>query len=131
MILELSDLIIEEASKIFSSELQSVSKGHCARIDGVSMLDAIPLTKKLRDMLPNFEVHALGASNIDFGVSIDKAVELRNRKEHSLLLICPNSEGSGDNSSLDNSFDRTQLRDLLRNVAANFEDVLGGSGISR
>ena len=122
---ELDQRVISDIATIFGQRIENVSEGHCARIDGLSSADGRALTVALRSRFPEYDIHVLASNSSELSVSVDRAVELRNLKERPLILVCPDDSGSIENSSLDNSFDRVPLRDLLRFVAKQYEDNLG------
>ncbi|MDD7924212.1 DUF87 domain-containing protein [Actinomycetospora chibensis] len=90
------------------------------RVDGVRPEDCIGLARGVRAELgaASADVVVLGeGSGHGDGVTVpaERAVELRNRKQRLLMLLVPVGAGAAA-SSLDNSFERHDVAELLRAV---------------
>ncbi|MFC7432021.1 MULTISPECIES: ATP-binding protein [unclassified Agrococcus] len=110
--------------------------GHCARLDDIELTLALDLAQMFarddRFLVGVLREHA----STPVEMSAERAIELRNRKSAPLLLLVPAGEGHAA-SSLDNSFERTPMVQLLDAAARRMHrtvkdpDVAAGLGILR
>lgn len=128
----LSQTLKDEAEKLVAKR----EAGHCARLDDIGLALAHELAAMLskddRFMVGILRSHPVGPMEM----SAERAIELRNRKATPLLLLVPAGEGHAA-SSLDNSFERTPMVNLLDAAArtmhrgVNDPDVAAGLGTLR
>ena len=130
MIQGLPARVIEIISGELATQFNAVSAGHCVRIDDVADRDVEALVNAVKLRLPGFDVWSLEpASKSGLSISIDQAVELRNRKKRPLMLLV--SSGRADAaSSLDNSFERVPMSSLLGATADALEAELESSEVA-
>lgn len=106
--------------------------GHCVRVDDLTGDDALAIAERIADGSPAFNVHVLTQAERrhPLEIKVDRAIELRNRKQRPLLLLVPAGAGHAA-SSLDNSFEPLPLIEELRTVSAEIEKELAGTEINR
>jgi hypothetical protein len=97
--------------------------GHCARIDFLTTAEAEAICQYIIDKQQNKKIiaHILTKQNIQaqkssLYVTVDKAIELRNRKQEKLCLFVPADLVDAAYSSLANSFADIDGRDLHTRV---------------
>lgn len=106
-------ILLGEIAAITSERYKELKAGSCIRIDDVLRQDALPLAELMAERLPGVDVFVLAAKPSGaFQINTDRAVELRNRKLRPLVLVVPSGEGQAA-SSLDNSFTRTSIAELI------------------
>lgn len=118
------------------SRLRTAGAGHCMRVDDIDASRARRLAVRLREGLTesslSVDVHVLtGAGAVEgdlWSVGPDRAIELRNRKRRPLLLLVPEGEGAAA-SSLDNSFERVPLIDLIHCAGEVLERQLQATSV--
>ncbi|GAB3277719.1 hypothetical protein GCM10027589_03590 [Actinocorallia lasiicapitis] len=87
-------------------------------------MDATALAETTAELHSNRAVHVLSPDPLGrLEIAIDRAIELRNRKERQLLLLVPAGTGHTA-SSLDNSFEPLPLLTLLASVTDALEKDL-------
>ncbi|WP_406075319.1 helicase HerA domain-containing protein [Micromonospora sp. NBC_01638] len=124
------DLLDDTVARLLVEDLRDVAPGHCVRLDDIDTTDAIRLANTLTESLPRVDVHVLQRQpSHDHAIDSDRAVELRNRKRRPLLLLVPAGEGHAA-SSLDNSFKRLPLVDLLQRAGQVLDRELRQSDIA-
>ena len=100
------DILAREILKHF----QRTATGHCARVDFLPREEARAVCQHLQTLQPqdNLRVYILAnkrqTPSDDFTITIDYAIELRNRKEERLCLFIPTDVVDATSSSLSNSF---------------------------
>src|SRR5437667_9724910 len=100
------DILAKEILKHF----QRTATGHCARVDFFPREEARAICQHLQTLQPqdNLRVYILAnkrqTPSDDFTITIDYAIELRNRKEERLCLFIPTDVVDATSSSLSNSF---------------------------
>ncbi|MDT0164503.1 ATP-binding protein [Actinotalea sp. AC32] len=108
----LTDLLADQLEHL----MDGAEPGHCVRIDDVDagLADRLCLTTRTR--LPGVAVRVLRATaKEDHDIVAERAIELRNRKQHACLLLVPAGEGHAA-SSLDNSFMRVPVLDIYQDT---------------
>jgi DNA phosphorothioation-dependent restriction protein DptH len=141
----LPDLVVDRLADQIAESVRDHSAGHCVRVDSVQPRDADALVRALRSRLTagSADVHvlaerlggpALSEDGGDVPIPAERAVELRNRKERALVLVVPVGAGAAA-SSLDNSFARTDIAELLaragEDLVAALEDPDLASAVRR
>lgn len=115
----LPGLIIDRIATVLAEQIGQHESGHCVRVDNLRQADAVSLARTLRagPAASQADVHVLidrlEQAADELLIPAERAVELRNRKKHPLVLMVPVSTGTAA-SSLDNSFERQDAVDLLR-----------------
>ncbi|WP_447005883.1 helicase HerA domain-containing protein [Saccharothrix isguenensis] len=118
----LPDLIVDRISAALTAQFGQHEPGHCVRVDNLRQGDAERLVRALRRDLTvgQADVHVLvdrpEQADDDLLIPAERAVELRNRKRRQLVLLVPVGTGAAA-SSLDNSFERQDVVDLLREAS--------------
>ena len=112
----MNQLLIETLAIELIADLQRVAVGHCVRIDEIDLKDALRLANEIFIQRADLDVHVLGDEDSPMSIRIDRAVELRNLKHSIFVLIVPFGTGDGA-GSLENSFQRYRLQDLLDRAA--------------
>lgn len=126
----LPDLIVQTLAAQIVDAIEGHGRGHCVRIDSIRSADAEELVLSVRDKLAtpdDADVHVLAAGpdgDGDLWIPAERAVELRNRKERTLVLMVPVGSGSSA-SSLDNSFARIDVAALLAEAGDNLVADIG------
>jgi hypothetical protein len=94
--------------------------------------DALALAEQIAGQPVPFDVHVLAQTEQrhPLEIRVDRAIELRNRKQQPLLLLVPAGAGHAA-SSLDNSFEPLPLIEELREVSADLERELAITEIAR
>lgn len=109
------------------ARLHGVTHGHCARVDYLTGADAIAVCRALRAAapasVPDLAAYVLGAAapSQDAGnlyITTDRAIELRNRKATILCLFVPADLVDAAFSSLANSFELIDGRQLQQDALA-------------
>src|SRR5690348_12979214 len=105
------------------TRLHDAARGHCARVDYLTSADAAAVCRELRVVapraLPDLAAYVLvaGAPDQDaehLYITTDRAIELRNRKSAILCLFVPADLVDAAFSSLANSFELLDGRQLQR-----------------
>ncbi|GAA1276096.1 hypothetical protein GCM10009609_43870 [Pseudonocardia aurantiaca] len=140
----LPDLVVDRLADQIAGSVRDHGAGHCVRVDSVQRRDAYALVRALRSRLSAgaADVHVLAerldgpapSEDGDVPIPAERAVELRNRKERALVLVVPVGAGAAA-SSLDNSFARTDIAELLaragEDLVAALEDPDLASAVRR
>ena len=114
----------EELTSLIAREVDGVEPGHCIRVDNLASDGVEVLVADLPARVPDAEVHVLATRPAGpYDIAVDRAVELRNRKVRPLVLLVPAQEGRAA-SSLDNSFHRIAVLELLSAAAERLEQRL-------
>jgi DNA phosphorothioation-dependent restriction protein DptH len=105
------------------SNFVGMENGHCVRIDFLQIQEALEVCENIaqRKIIDPLNVYVLSTehnqtSDNDFFITIDKAIELRNRKQGRLCLFIPADSMDAAFSSLSNSFavlDGRKLHDIV------------------
>lgn len=116
------DILAREILKHF----QRTAAGHCARVDFLPREEARAICQHLQALQrqDKLKVYILAnkrqTMSDDFTITIDNAIELRNRKEEKLCLFIPTDVVDATSSSLSNSFavidGRVLYESLLRQL---------------
>jgi DNA phosphorothioation-dependent restriction protein DptH len=115
------------------AQLQGTANGHCARVDYLERGEATELCQQMRQEHAGTDIafHILARRDSSekrdpFFLSIDEAIEIRNRKRSRLCLIVPSDLVDAAYSSLANSFaliDGRKLQEaVLRRVMKQLPD---------
>ena len=122
--------LVQYIAQNISDHMASKEVGHCLRIDHIGLNDAELVTQAIRVSGSDFETWILrtDAEKLSsYDIHTERAVEKRNLKEKSLvLLIPPGQEVAG---SLDNSFEKISLTDILGRAKEDFRDQLNVSEV--
>lgn len=95
------------------TRMDGAEAGHCVRVDDVEDTLALDLADELERRLPDVAVNILRNSpSGQADIRPERAIELRNRKEHACLLLVPTGEGRAA-SSLDNSYLRLSMSEIF------------------
>lgn len=125
----LPDLVIDRIAAALTEQIGRHEPGHCVRVDNLRQADAENLARTLRDgpAADHADVHVLvdrrEQASDELLIPVERAVELRNRKQRQLVLMVPVGTGAAA-SSLDNSFERQDVVDLLRAASDSLADEL-------
>lgn len=128
----LPPVLVERIARRLQARLGARLPGHCIRVDDLSPADALAIAERIaRDDIA-FDVHVLAhlEPRHEREIKVDRAIELRNRKQQPLLLLVPAGAGHAA-SSLDNSFEPLPLIEELRDVSADLEKELSATDIGR
>lgn len=110
------DLLASTLAEHLASQLQDAEPGHCVRVDDVNADLAPDLASTLARQLPEAAVHVLRTHpHGEQDIAAERAIEIRNRKQHVCVLVVPAGEGHAA-SSLDNSFHRIPILDAFTQV---------------
>lgn len=110
---EIHPALLRNLIEELAARLRNTSPGTCVRVDHVGPGDSESMTVALRTLLPQCDVFQLSSSPaMPHEIGTDRAVELRNRKNKTLILIVPSGIGEAA-SSLDNSFERLNMSALV------------------
>lgn len=120
------EVLREAIAEQLASMLAGVEPGHCMRLDDVTDVLARELLGAVQPRLQAVVAVLRRTPGGDGEISPERAIELRNRKTAPLLLFVPTGEGHAA-SSLDNSFERRRLVDVLQRVAPALRDQLSGA----
>lgn len=129
----LPDLVVDRIAAALTDQIETHERGHCVRVDNLRQADAEDLARALRAGLAagKADVHVLAdqseRADNELLIPAERAVELRNRKERQLVLLIPVGTGAAA-SSLDNSFERRDVVDLLRAASEALADELPDEG---
>jgi DNA phosphorothioation-dependent restriction protein DptH len=113
--------VTELLATVLLTRLQGAARGHCARVDYLTHADAAAICRELRTIaaptVPDLAAHVLAASvpkqDADqLYITTDRAVELRNRKNAVFCLFVPADLVDAAFSSLANSFELIDGRQL-------------------
>jgi hypothetical protein len=129
-------ILVKEIEKYF----RHTTIGHCARIDFLPRQEANAICQQLQTQKALHGVKAYVLANKrqaiqnDFTITVDHAIELRNRKEESLCLFVPTDIVDATASSLENSFLRIEalslydglLRQLRSQLSPQAQKVVQG-----
>lgn len=124
--------LIDRIADELGNNLRQRSAGHCIRVDDLTITDAYAVTEEVRRAAVDCDVHVLAGSKpsrSELEIGIDRAIELRNRKNRPLLLLVPAGAGHAA-SSLDNSFEPVPLITLLSGVSKALESDLSASPVA-
>lgn len=124
-----NDVLRDVVADHLASLLSGVESGHCLRLDDLTDDFAEVVAADVRAKVSGAQVAVLRRLPARDGeISPERAIELRNRKAAPLLLLVPTGEGHAA-SSLDNSFERRRLVDVLEKVAPKLREQLAGSAL--
>src|SRR5437667_7128928 len=124
------DILAKEILKHF----QRTATGHCARVDFFPREEARAICQHLQTLQPqdNLRVYVLANKrqtiSDDFTITIDYAIELRNRKEEKLCLFIPTDVVDATASSLSNAFAVIDGRVLYDNLLRQLRLKLSEQG---
>ncbi|GGT38482.1 helicase HerA domain-containing protein [Nonomuraea spiralis] len=130
----LPDLVIDRIATTLTKRIGRHEPGHCVRVDNLRHADAERLADAVRRALApgKADIHVLvdarAQADDELLIPTERAVELRNRKERQLVLMVPVGAGVAA-SSLDNSFERQDVVELLRTASATMVDELPDNDI--
>jgi DNA phosphorothioation-dependent restriction protein DptH len=117
--LTMTSLKIDLLARAILARLQGVAPGHCARVDFLTQDEAAEVCERMQiDAASSLLVarvlshHEGNASAVC--INADKAIEIRNRKEYALCLFVPSNLVDAAVSSLANSFEVIDARDLYK-----------------
>lgn len=122
--------LVDFIAQSIHDHMATKETGHCLRLDHVGLSDAEQVTKAVRALGPEFEIwilHTDAEALTDFYIHTERAVEKRNLKEKSLVLLIPSGQEVA--GSLDNSFEIISLTDLLEMAKDEFRDQLNNSEV--
>ncbi len=108
------------------ARLRGATRGHCARVDYLTSAGAVAVCRELRaaaDVPPDLAAYVLtaGAARHDADqpfITTDRAIERRNRKDALLCLFVPAGLVDAAFSSLSNSFEMIDGRQLQHDALA-------------
>ena len=121
------DVLRDAVAEHLGTLLAGVEAGHCLRLDDLTDDFAEVVAADVRAKVAGAQVAVLRRNPAQPGeISPERAIELRNRKGAPLLLLVPTGEGHAA-SSLDNSFERRRLVDVLEKVAPKLRAQLAGT----
>jgi DNA phosphorothioation-dependent restriction protein DptH len=121
------DVLRDVIADHLAALLGGVEPGHCLRLDDLTDELAEVVAADVRVRADAAQVAVLRRVPTGEGeISPERAIELRNRKVTPLLLLVPTGEGHAA-SSLDNSFERRRLVDVLEKVAPKLREQLAAS----
>lgn len=120
------------AQLIWDEYLRETEAGHCARVDYLERDEAYEICRALTGTAPEGQLlarvllrnSAVEGGDATLSISIDQAIEMRNRKEMRLCLFVPSDLVDASVSSLANSFAVIDGRDLLAAVMEDLEQTL-------
>ncbi|MBL8149831.1 MAG: hypothetical protein JNN15_07875, partial [Blastocatellia bacterium] len=117
----LSLLLLEHLAQTIAKELKTASLGHCLRVDHLTAMDAEKVCKLLRSKLKADTLAYLLSLELKNEIQIlpEKAIEIRNRKEHKLCIFIPTGKIDSTASSLVNSFASFDLETCFESIAKN------------
>jgi hypothetical protein len=124
------DILAREILKHF----QHTATGHCARVDFLPREEAQAICQHLQTLQQenNLRVYVLANKrqtiSDDFTITIDYAIELRNRKEEKLCLFIPTDVVDATASSLSNAFAVIDGRVLYENLLRQLRLKLSEQG---
>ncbi len=123
----LIDLVATQLRKHMTQRIP----GHCVRVDDLALQDAHAVADAILRPGLAADVHVLAREKPQhpFEIEVDRAVELRNRKQRPLLLLVP-AGTSHAASSLDNSFEPLPLIGLLKKASSALERDLATSRVA-
>ena len=128
----LPSVVIERVAARLERRLAARLPGHCVRVDDLTVDDALAIAGQIAGHSAAFDVYVLaqvGQRHLQ-EIRVDRAIELRNRKQRPLLLLVPAGAGHAA-SSLDNSFEPLPLIEELREVSDDMERELAATEIAR
>lgn len=89
---------------LFIDELQAAQPGHCMKLSGVADGILIELARRFRADVPTLDTFLLDARrNKPPYITATKLVELRNREERPILVLCPSTLRTGAEDSFGNA----------------------------
>ena len=122
---QLPEHLAEFLAEQVISRMEGKDTGHCLRLDHIGLADAHQVVQMITFRNPSFEIWILRSDLHELAeneIHTEKAIEKRNLKDSSLvLLIPPGQEVAG---SLDNSFEKLSLTNLLELAKSQFRDQL-------
>lgn len=119
--LTMTSLKIDLLARVILERLDGAAPGHCARVDFLTQDEAKAVCERMQAdadpsrLLARVLLHRPGDTSQVF-ISADKAIELRNRKEYALCLFVPADLVDAAVSSLANSFEVIDARDLQKSA---------------
>jgi DNA phosphorothioation-dependent restriction protein DptH len=125
MISQLPPNLAEFLSEQIMVRMEGKNIGHCLRIDHVGLADAHQIAQLIIARNAAFETWILRADQqdlIEYEIHTQKAIEKRNLKISSLVLMIP--PGQEVPGSLDNSFEKLSLTNLFEAAKSQFRDQL-------
>lgn len=137
----LPDLVVGRLADLIADDLAGHGVGHCVRVDNVRRDDAHALAAAVRARVPagSTDVHVLAGQADDDradaapgspAIPVERAVELRNRKQRRLVLLVPVGAGTAA-SSLDNSFARVDVATVLARAGTDLVDRVDDADLVR
>ena len=121
----LPEHLAEFLAEQVTNRMEGKDTGHCLRLDHIGLSDAHQVVQMIVEQNPSFEIWILRADDQeldDYEIHTERAIQKRNQKDSSLvLLIPPGQEVAG---SLDNSFEKLSLTNLLQLAKSQFRDQL-------
>ena len=119
---------------LIASDLRGAAPGHCVRVNYLDRDEAEGICLALQSVSPRLaDLHAFvltGSDDADdnghaLGITADRAIERRNRKQGRLCLFVPSDLVDAAISSLGNSFAEIDGRHLLKNALQQATASLG------
>ena len=118
-------ILLESIAAQISVHMQNKLIGHCLRIDHVNPEVASEIMAELNSETRDFEVFILASQGSvvsdSYSISEERAINKRNLKEKSLVLLVPNNQAA---DSLDNSFNRISIAELIQKSIYDFNEKL-------
>lgn len=116
------DVFVARLVERLAGELADVREGHCLRVEPLQRAVAARAARTLRERVEpgGAEVWVLGQGqpqDADLELTTDRAIEIRNRKRHSLCLFVPAELQDAALSSLGNSFAVFDVTRYLQELA--------------
>lgn len=110
---------IELLAEDILSQFKGAQDGHCARVDFLSTTEANAICQYMNNQTQHKKIAAyvltkqhVSAETSSHSITVDKAIELRNRKQEALCLFVPSDLVDAAYSSLSNSFEVIDGRSL-------------------
>jgi hypothetical protein len=124
------DLLIQLALTL-TRRLSEAEVGHCMRVDHLAPEDAATVVADAVSHLTGdrslLRLLVAERGSHEFGISVEEAVELRNRKQFRLCLVVPAGFSDAAVSSLGNSFAQFDVGGFFRDEATRILEELPGA----